>query len=260
VVIFSFIEQFSAGISFVSLHCNTNIINIPTMKCLIVDDNKLAREALRKLTNQVDFLSLKEECATPEHAYDFLKNEPVDLVFLDVEMPGMTGIDLIKNLEKRPIVILISGNKDYAVEAFELNVADYMTKPVSLPRFMLAISRAKRLFEANDFKMNQRDKDYIFVRSNSVLTKIKICDILYMQALGDYVNIYTHEKRYTAHITLKGIEEKLPAGKFYRLHRSYLVALDYVDGVEEGTAFIGNHPISIGKQFKKELLAKLNLI
>jgi DNA-binding LytR/AlgR family response regulator len=169
---------------------------------------------------------------------------------------------LIKNLEKRPIVILISSNTDYAVEAFELNLADYMTKPVSLPRFMLAISRAKRLFELNDKKLNheQREKDYIFIRSNSVLTKIKVCDILYMQALGDYVNIYTAEKRYTAHITLKGIEEKLPADKFYRLHRSYLVALDYVDGVEEGTAFIGNHPISIGKQFKKELLTKLNLI
>jgi two-component system, LytTR family, response regulator len=232
------------------------------MKCLIVDDNRLAREALRKLTSQVDFLSLSAECSTPEEAHNFLKKESVDLVFLDVEMPGMTGIELIKNLERRPIVILISGKKDYAVEAFELNVADYITKPVSLPRFMLAISRAKRLFESNILKINhgQRDKDYIFVRSNSVLTKIKIADILYMQALGDYVNIYTHEKRFTAHITLKGIEERLPAGKFYRLHRSYLVALDYVDGVNEGTAFIGNHPISIGKQFKKELLIKLNLI
>jgi two-component system, LytTR family, response regulator len=232
------------------------------MNCLIVDDNTLAREMLRKLVSQVDFLNLKHDCSTPEEAYAFLKNEPVDLIFLDVEMPGMTGIELIKNLEKRPIVILISAKKDYAVEAFELNVADYMTKPVSLPRFMLAISRAKRLHEANNQKINNslRDKDYIFVRSNSVLTKIKIGDIQYMQALGDYVNIYTKEKRFTAHITLKGIEEKLPRDKFYRLHRSYLIALDYVDGVEEGTAFIGNHPISIGKQFKKQLLTRLNLI
>lgn len=232
------------------------------MNCLIVDDNTLAREALRKLTSQVDFLSLKHECSTPEDAYNILKNEQIDLVFLDVEMPGMTGIELIKNLEKRPIVILISAKRDYAVEAFELNVADYMTKPVSLPRFMLAVSRAKRLFEANNQKLNhnQRDKDYIFIRSNSVLTKIKICDIQYMQALGDYVNIYTRDKRFTAHITLKGIEEKLPGEKFYRLHRSYLVALDYIDGVEEGTAFIGSHPISIGKQFKKQLLTRLNLI
>jgi two-component system, LytTR family, response regulator len=233
------------------------------MNCLIVDDNKMARTALKKLTDQVDFLAVKEECSSPVDAYNYLKKEPVDLVFLDVEMPGMTGIELIKNLEKRPIVILISAKKDYAVEAFELNVADYMTKPVTLPRLMLAIDRAKKLHETVDQlkpDYSSREKDYIFVRSNSVLTKIKVCDINYIQALGDYVNIFTREKRYTAHITLKGIEEKLPADKFYRLHRSFLVSLDCVDGVEEGTAYIGSHPIPIGKQFKKELLAKLNLI
>lgn len=233
------------------------------MNCLIVDDNKLARTALKKLTDQVDFLAVKEECSSPVDAYNYLKKEPVDLVFLDVEMPGMTGIELIKNLEKRPIVILISAKKDYAVEAFELNVADYMTKPVTLPRLMLAIDRAKKLHENIDQlkpDFTSREKDYIFVRSNSVLTKIKVSDINYIQALGDYVNIFTKEKRYTAHITLKGIEEKLPADKFYRLHRSFLVSLDCVDGVEEGTAYIGSHPIPIGKQFKKELLSKLNLI
>ncbi|MCW3072912.1 MAG: two component transcriptional regulator, LytTR family [Bacteroidetes bacterium] len=233
------------------------------MNCLIVDDNKMARTALKKLTDQVDFLSVKEECSSPVDAYNYLKKESVDLVFLDVEMPGMTGIELIKNLEKRPIVILISAKKDYAVEAFELNVADYMTKPVTLPRLMLAIDRAKKLHEnINELKpdLRGRDKDYIFVRSNSVLTKIKVNDINYIQALGDYVNIFTREKRYTAHITLKGIEEKLPVDKFYRLHRSFLISLDSVDGVEEGTAYVGTHPIPIGKQFKKELLTKLNLI
>jgi len=232
------------------------------MNCLIVDDNKMARTALKKLTDQVDFLSVKEECSSPVDAYNYLKKESVDLVFLDVEMPGMTGIELIKNLEKRPIVILISAKKDYAVEAFELNVADYMTKPVTLPRLMLAIDRAKKLHENIELKpdLRARDKDYIFVRSNSVLTKIKVNDINYIQALGDYVNIFTREKRYTAHITLKGIEEKLPVDKFYRLHRSFLISLDSVDGVEEGTAYVGTHPIPIGKQFKKELLTKLNLI
>jgi DNA-binding LytR/AlgR family response regulator len=232
------------------------------MNCLIVDDNTLARTALKKLTDQVDFLAVKQECSSPVDAYNYMKKEPVDLVFLDVEMPGMTGIELIKNLEKRPIVILISAKKDYAVEAFELNVADYMTKPVTLPRLMLAIDRAKKLHESLILKpdLRVREKDYIFVRSNSVLTKIKVSDIMYMQALGDYVNIFTREKRYTAHITLKGIEEKLPADKFYRLHRSFLVSLDFVDGVEEGTAYLGTHPIPIGKQFKKDLLVKLNLI
>jgi DNA-binding LytR/AlgR family response regulator len=232
------------------------------MNCLIVDDDKLARTALKQLIAQVDFLTLKEECANPVEAFNYLKKETIDLVFLDVEMPGMTGIELIRNLEKRPIIILISAKKDYAVEAFELNVADYITKPVTLSRFMIAVSRAKQLMETNEQRLDvgERDKNFIFVRSNSVLTKIRISDIIYIQALGDYVNIFTKDKRYTVHITLKGIEEKLGPGSFYRLHRSYLVSLDHVDGIEEGTAYVGKYPLPIGEQFKKELLKKLNLI
>jgi len=232
------------------------------MNCIIVDDNKLARTSLKQLIDQVDFLELKEECSNPVDAYNYLTKESIDLVFLDVEMPGMSGIELIKNLEKRPIIILITAKKNYAIEAFELNVADYLVKPVELSRFMMAVSRAKELFENKDQKLDvtKKDKDYIFVRSNSVLTKIKTSEITYIQALGDYVNIFTKENRLTVHITLRGIEEKLPPGMFYRLHRSYLVALDHIDGVEEGTAYIGKHPIPIGEQFKKELLKKLNLI
>lgn len=232
------------------------------MNCIIVDDNKMARTALKKLIEQVDSLVLQEECASPIDAYNYLLKENVDLVFLDVEMPGMTGIELVKNLEKRPIIILITSKTDYAVEAFELNVADYIIKPVTLSRFMVAVAKAKELFESKGQKveLNEKDKEYMFVRSNSILTKIKIKDITYIQALGDYVNIYTIDNRYTVHITLKGMEEKLPEDKFYRLHRSYLIALDHIDKVEEGTAFIGKHPVPIGEQYKKELLKKINLI
>ena len=232
------------------------------MNCIIVDDNKMARTALKKLIEQVDSLVLQEECASPIDAYNYLLKESIDLVFLDVEMPGMTGIELIKNLEKRPIIILITSKTDYAVEAFELNVSDYIIKPVTLSRFMVAVAKAKELFELKGQKieLNEKDKEYMFVRSNSILTKIKINDITYIQALGDYVNIYTLDSRYTVHITLKGMEEKLPEEKFYRLHRSYLIALDHIDKVEEGTAFIGKHPVPIGEQYKKELLKKINLI
>lgn len=233
------------------------------MNCIIIDDNKLACAALKVLIGQVAFLDLKAECSNPIDGFNYIQKENVDLVFLDVEMPGMSGIELIKNLEKRPIIILISAKKSYAIEAFELNVADYIVKPVTLPRFMLAVSRAKELFESNDVKLeiNVKEKEYIFVRSNSVLSKIQTKNIVYIQALGDYINIFTNDnKRHTVHITLRGIEEKLPPDKFYRLHRSYLIALDHIDGVEEGTAYIGKLPIPIGDQFKKELLKKLNLI
>ncbi len=234
------------------------------MNCIVVDDNKMARTAIKLLIAQVDFLHLKQECATPVEAFNYLQTEEVDLVFLDVEMPGMTGIELVKNLERRPIIILITSKKDYAVEAFELNVADYIIKPVNLARFTMAVSKAKELFDNKDHvvEANEKDKDYIFVRANSILTKIQLTDIIYIQALGDYVNIYTGEKdkRFTIHCTLKSMEEKLPATKFYRLHRSYLVALDHIDTVEDNTAYVGKNYLPIGEQFKKDLLKKLNLV
>src|SRR6185436_8679695 len=138
------------------------------MKCIIVDDNKMARTAIKVLIDQVEFLELKAECENPMDAFNYLKSEEVDLVFLDVEMPGMTGVELIKNLEKRPIIILITSKKDYAIEAFELNVADYIIKPVTLSRFTMAVSKAKELFDNKDHvvDINDKDKDYIFVRSN----------------------------------------------------------------------------------------------
>src|ERR1051326_1079814 len=148
------------------------------MNCIIVDDDELSCEVIKQLMKEVDFLELKGECHNSIEAFNTLKKEDVELVFLDVEMPGMNGIELLKNLEKRPIVILITAKKDYAVEAFELNVADYIVKPVTLPRFMAAVSRAKELFDSNEQKVevNEKGKEYIFVRSNSVLTKIRIKD------------------------------------------------------------------------------------
>jgi two-component system, LytTR family, response regulator len=232
------------------------------MKCIVVDDNKMSRTMVKQLIEQVSFLELKAECENPVEAFNYLKKEEVDLVFLDIEMPTMTGLELIRNLEKRPIIILITAKKDYAVEAFELNVADYIIKPVTLSRFMVAVDRAKELFQSKDQKIitNEKEKDYIFVRSNSLLTKVRISDIIYVQALGDYVNIFTKEKRLTVHITLKGMEEKLPKDKFYRLHRSYLTSLNHIDNIEEGTVYVGKHPLPIGEQFKKELLKRINLI
>ena len=232
------------------------------MKCIIVDDNKLARAALKHLVEQVDFLNLKQECENPVDAFNFLKKEPIDLVFLDVEMPDMNGIELIKNLDKRPIIILITAKKEYAVEAFELNVADYIVKPVTLPRFIAAVSRAKELFESRGDKVevDAKEIEYIFVKNKSIITKIRINEIHYLQALGDYVNIFTADKQYTVHITLSGIEKKLPDDKFYRLHRSYIVALNQIDHIEGETLYINHHPIPIGEQNKQPLLKKINFI
>ena len=232
------------------------------MDCIIVDDNKFAMAAMSDLISQVDFLKLKQECESPVAAFNYLKQNKIDLVFLDIEMPEMTGLEFIKNLEVRPLIILITGSKDYAFEAFELNVADYLVKPVTMLRLMAAVSRAKELFDniGERIEVPEKNMEFIFVHHKSAIIKIKISDILYIQALGDYVNIFTAENRYTIHITLGKIEKKLPSNKFFRTHRSYIIALNHIDNIVEGTAYIKKHPIPIGEQFKQPLLKKINYI
>ncbi|MCD6068774.1 MAG: transcriptional regulator [Bacteroidetes bacterium] len=230
------------------------------MNCIIVDDDKMARMALKALVSDISFLTLKHECDTAISAFNTLQREQIDLVFLDIEMPEMSGLELLKNLERRPIVVFCTAKEEYAVEAFELNVADYIVKPYTKARFLAAVSRAKEIFDSKQQQVETLEKEYIFIRTNSVLTKIIISEISYIQALGDYINIFTDDKRHTVHMTLKAIEDKLLSEKFYRLHRSYLINLDKIDSVEKETAYINKHPIPIGEQNKQELLKRLNLI
>jgi two-component system, LytTR family, response regulator len=229
------------------------------MKCIIVDDNKLARTSIRQLITNFEFLHLRKEFDNAQMAYSYLRHNAIDLVFLDVEMPGMTGLELIRNMEKRPLVILVTAKRDYAVEAYELNVADYMIKPVTLARFSLAVSRAKKLFskEKNNFRLKQ---DYIFVRSNSILTRLNSNRIVYVHATGNQVHIHTTDKSLTVNSNLKSIQERLPIDKFCRSHSSYLVAIDKIEAVDGDTVQAGSYNIPIGKQFKTKLIRKLNLI
>lgn len=232
------------------------------MDCITVDDNSMARVAIKQLIEKVDFLTLKQECSGPLEAFNYLKTEKADLIFLDVEMPEMSGTELIRNLEEVPFIVLITGKEEYAAQAFDLKVTDYLIKPVALSRFMTAMVRVKELFDTRNrpLQVVDKEKEYIFIRSNTVLTKIIINEILYIQAFGDYANIYTLAKRYTIHTTLSNIAKKLPGDKFYRIHRCYLVAQDHIDHVEDNIAYINKHPIPIGIPQKKELLVRLNLI
>ncbi|MFN6038251.1 MAG: LytR/AlgR family response regulator transcription factor [Bacteroidota bacterium] len=234
------------------------------MKFAIAEDDPIAAEILSKLIAKFDFLS---EIKLPQNNQEYLNvldTEKPDLIFLDMELNELSGIELLKQLSYKPLVIAVTAHKEFAPEAFDYYFVDYIVKPVDMQRLTSALIKVKdRLaISSNENFTNYHSPkpDYIFVRANSILTKIKVDDINYVQAAGDYVNIYTKSKRFTVHITLRGLEEKLPFGRFYRLHRSYLVSLDQVDAIEEGTAYLDKHPIPIGEQYKKELLRKLNLI
>src|SRR5215469_16340734 len=204
------------------------------MTCIIVDDNIMARMAMKKIVEQVNGLSLIDECENAIEAYNLINKKPVDLLLLDIEMPGMTGLELTKNLGKKsPLIIFTTAKTNYAVDAFELNVVDYLVKPIDPARFLKAIEKVKEALESKRAEVEVKDKEFVFIKDNGVLKKISADDILYLEAMGDYVKIFTSQKFHIVHATLKSIEEKLSSSKFMRVHRSYIIALNKIDFIEE---------------------------
>jgi DNA-binding LytR/AlgR family response regulator len=231
------------------------------MNCLIVDDNEVARMAMKQLVSQVQWLNLMAECSSAIEAFNFLKTENIQLLFLDIEMPGMTGIELTKQLgNKKPLIIFTTAKSDYALEAFELNVVDYLLKPVSLPRFLQAVGRAREVMDSNKQEVKFEEKEFVFVKDNGILKKLNVDEILFLEAMGDYVKVHTSQKFHVLHSTLKSIEEKLPTNKFIRVHRSYIVALSKIDFIQEGVISIGKSSIPVAETYKAALNRKLNLL
>ena len=231
------------------------------MKCIIVDDNKMARMALKQLVMQVPSLELIAECNDAREALDSLDSKQVDLLLLDIEMPDMNGLDLIRKLgNQRPLIIFTTAKKDYAVEAFELSVVDYLVKPITLPRLKQAVERAGEVLESNKEEVKVEEQGFVFVKDNGILKRISIDDILFLEAMGDYVKVHTSQKFHVVHATLKSIEEKLPASKFLRVHRSYIVAINKIDYIQEGTISIGKTTIPVADTHKSNLNKRLNLL
>ena len=231
------------------------------MTCIIVDDNTMARLAIKQLVSQVPSLELVGECSDATEALLAFNNTEASLLFLDIEMPGMTGLELIKKLgNNRPLIIFTTAKTDYAVEAFELNVVDYLVKPLSLPRFKQAVEKANEALESNKEEVKVEEQGFVFVKDNGVLKRISIEDILFLEAMGDYVKVHTSQKFHVVHATLKSIEEKLPPSKFIRVHRSYIVAINKIDFIQEGTISIGKTSVPVADTHKSNLNKRLNLL
>jgi len=217
--------------------------------------------ALAQLVSQVSPLELVAECSDANEALEALNSMQVDLLLLDIEMPGMSGLDLIKKLgNRRPLIIFTTAKTDYAVEAFELNVVDYLVKPITLPRFRQAIEKATEALESNKQEVKVEEQGFVFVKDNGILKRISIDDIQFLEAMGDYVKVHTPQKFHVVHATLKSIEEKLPVSKFLRVHRSYIVAINKIDYIQEGTINIGKTSIPVADTHKTNLNKRLNLL
>jgi len=230
------------------------------MKSLIIDDNPIARATLKHLAGQIGGVNVVAEYSTAIEAYNHLQKEPVDLLFLDIEMPEMTGIELTKNLKQKDLVIIFTTSKrEYAVEAFELNVADYIVKPVTPARFLQAVNKAKEITDSKRDEVQLVNDEFIFVRDSNVTRRLKLDDILFAEAMGDYVKFHTMQKTYTIHGTLKMAESKLPETAFIKVHRSYIVAVGKIDTLQEGGIVINSNFIPVADAYKKSLNNRINI-
>lgn len=229
------------------------------MTCLILEDNPLARDIVKQLIAQVEHLTLSASCETAEEALAFFQHNSVDLILLDIEMPGLSGFEFLRQLKKRPLVIIISGHEKYAVYGYEFNVADYLVKPVQPQRFEQAIEKATGLLSAKSQDWGIQSKDFIFIKDSHILQKINFNDILWLEAQGDYVKVNTTHKSYMVHATLKSIEDKLPP-QFIRVHRSYIISLDKADRIEENIIYVKNKSIPVSDSYWKSLKDSLNIL
>ncbi len=228
-------------------------------RCLILDDEPLAIDVMENYLQRLDDVEIRR-CENPLEAFKLLQSEKFDLIFLDIEMPFLTGIDFLKTIKNPPAIIITTAYRDYAVEGFELEVLDYLVKPISFPRFMKAFERAmKHNQEINDTKENaqQADNGYLFLKVDRKFVKVLINDILYIESLKDYIKVKTKAGVYISYQSLSSITEKLPAEKFIRIHRSFTIAIDKVNMIEGSSVEIDGKPIPISREQKQEFLKKV---
>ena len=227
------------------------------LNCLIVDDEPLARQLLTEYVKKVPFLNLIKACSGPMEAIEALRNHPVDLMFLDIQMPEITGITFLKTLQKKPMVILTTAYSEYALESYELDVVDYLLKPITLERFLRAVDKAsERLAEppvsaGGEKQATETAQPFVFVKDGTKLVKIRWADILYVEGLKDYVTIHTRQQKIVSLQRLKSLEESLPQDQFIRIHNSYIVALQAIDTVHKDKVQIGTVFLPISDSYRK---------
>jgi len=228
------------------------------MRCVIIDDDPFARKILTGFVNQTEGLELIAEFENAILAVNFLNSNKVDFILLDIEMPEMTGIELIKALGSQlPQVILTTSYTGFAIESYNYNVAGYLVKPISYANFLLAI---QKLNKSNVATSKDNQTEYLFVKKDSTIVKLNKNEILYIECIGDYASIFTKSAKYLLHTTMKAILDKLPESDFMRIHRSFIVRIDKIDEIEDDAACINDKQIAIGKTYKQAVYKRLDIL
>ncbi|MEI6696100.1 MAG: LytTR family DNA-binding domain-containing protein [Bacteroidota bacterium] len=221
------------------------------ISCIAIDDEPLALEIISSYVSKVSFLDLKGCFTDPFKAAEIIKNEKIDLLFLDIEMPDLSGMQFLKSLKQQPMVIFVTAYHKYAVEGFNMDAVDYLLKPIEFDRFFKAVNKA---FDYHQFVNNQQpsEENYIFVKSDYQIKKINIDEISHIEGLDDYIKIYSGESFVLSLMTLKSIVSKLPPKKFIRVHRSFIVSIQHIDSIQRMRIHIKKHIIPVSESYSTE--------
>jgi two-component system LytT family response regulator len=223
--------------------------------CLIVDDEPLARSLLKDYVSKVPSLQLLDVCSSPVAAMEIIQTQSVDLLFLDIQMPEITGLSLLKIMKKKPLVVLTTAYSEYALESYELDVVDYLLKPITFSRFLQAVDKANSRINTSSSPQEKiipnPSQPFIFVKDGTKLVKVRWEDILYIEGLKDYVTIHTKQQKVVSLQRLKTMEEQLPSDQFIRIHNSFIVALNAIDTIHKNEVHIGSAALPISDSYKK---------
>ena len=226
------------------------------INCLIVDDEPIAREGMLEHVRQVDYLLPVAECKSAVEAAGVLQKNRIDLIFLDIQMPKLTGIEFVKALAHPPMIIFTTAYSEYALEGFELDVVDYLLKPVSFPRFLKATEKARSYLQAREKDLSIT-ADFFFIKCNGRIEKIVIADVLYIEGMANYVVIHARQKKYITYLTFHSISVQLPADMFIRIHKSYLVALAAIQSIDISALNIEGATLPISKNYRNDMMARI---
>lgn len=229
------------------------------INCIIIDDEPLARKGLKEYVADAGFLNLLAEFDSPLKATELLAGGGVQLIFLDIQMPKITGIEFIKTIKNAPPVIFTTAYPDYAVEGFEINAMDYLVKPISFERFLKAALKAKEYYEIREKNLNEMagTVPYFFIKADNKLVKIMLDDVVFAEGLQNYVCIHTKDKKYITYLTFKAVEDYLPADRFIKVHKSYIIAASKVQSINGNEVQVAEHLIPISRNLKDEVIEKL---
>lgn len=232
------------------------------LNCVIVDDEPLAREGIANYVREIDFLHLTATCENPVELLKILDENPVDLIFLDIQMPKMSGIDFLKIVKNPPLVVITTAFPSFALESFQLDVLDYLLKPITFERFFKAASKAKdyhQLVNRDISSGNSSDTaaDYFFIKCGNKYEKIVLADILFIEGMQNYVTIYTDKGKYITLLYMKNLEQNLASRFFIRVHKSYIVSVNRVEGIEGNEIFIQSHRIPVSRNHREQVLKQI---